>query len=349
MRRRKLHVLLGVCIIVVMLVLFRSFSSRGYDPGNSRTGDSIQLSLNFDENGDNTRLRTSNGPELPLPRDDNLNSSPRNVENSNDVPLNKGNIAQVQLIEKDRPSLIEEDKGEKEIEYPERGVEIRPENGEQGKQESEPGPKDAGIEKASSQEVDSVKIDKEMNSRAEGIVQIEEGDEGKLGSDLNDQSSRARGDDNLYVHSSMPLGPALKIPHTERQRVIVDAIKHAWSSYKKYAWGEDDLLPLSKSHNSNDYGMAMTMIDSLDTLWLVGLQDEFNEAKDWIAKNLRFDTNRHKVIVFEVNIRVVGGLLSAYHLSQDKMFLEKAVSKCVCACVFVWVCVRVCVYECVCA
>jgi mannosyl-oligosaccharide alpha-1,2-mannosidase len=125
------------------------------------------------------------------------------------------------------------------------------------------------------------------------------------------------------------------MPHTERQRAVVDAIKHAWSGYKKYAWGHDDLLPLSKSHSSNDYGMAMTMVDSLDTLWLAGMQEEFDEAREWIAENLRFDTNRHKVIVFEVNIRVVGGLLSAYHLSQDKMFLKKAVSMCVCVCVCV--------------
>lgn len=136
-------------------------------------------------------------------------------------------------------------------------------------------------------------------------------------------------DSGLYVRSSMPLGPALKIPHTEKQKAIVDAFKHAWSAYKKYAWGEDDLLPLSKSHSSTDFGMAMTLIDSLDTLWLMGLQEEFDEARRWVADNLKFDKNTHKVIVFETNIRVLGGLLSAYHLSQDEMFLKKAVS-CVC-------------------
>lgn len=316
-RRRKLYVLLGVCIIVVMFVLFRSFSSRGYAPSNSKTEDSIQLSL--DTLNDNTNPRTSNSL-APSRGGDKLNS---NVENSNsdNVPINKGNIAHVH---QDHPLSLAEEK-EKEIEYPERGIEIRPENGEFGKQDSELGPNNAGNEQASHQEVDSVKkIDDKLNSRGEGIAQVEE--DGGDGDFNNDGPSRVRPDDSLYVHSSMPVGPALKIPHTERQRAIVDAIKHAWSSYKKYAWGHDDLLPLSKSASSNDYGMAMTMIDSLDTLWLAGLQEEFNEARNWIAENLRFDTNRHKVIVFEVNIRVVGGLLSAYHLSQDKIFLEKAVS-----------------------
>ena len=304
--------LLGVCVIVVMFVLFRSFLSRGYAPGNSKTGDSIQLS--FDDLNDNTNLRTSSSPAPSPSRDRDTNI------NSDNVPINKGNIAQVHP---GHPLSLAE---EKEKEYPERGIEIRPDNGEFGKQDSELGSNSAGSEQVSHQEVESVeKTDDKLNSRAEGIAHIEE--DGAGGDILNDGGpAQARPDDALYVHSSMPVGPALKIPHTERQRAIVDAIKHAWSSYKKYAWGQDDLLPLSKSHSSNDYGMAMTMIDSLDTLWLAGLQEEFNEARNWIAENLRFDTNRHKVIVFEVNIRVVGGLLSAYHLSQDKMFLEKAVS-----------------------
>ena len=291
--------------------------------------------MNFiDENSDSTKVRTSNGPELQLPRDDDLNSNPRNVDNSNNLPLNKGNIAQVQSLEKDRPSSIEGKKGKEEVEYPERGIEIRPEIGELSKRDSDVRPNNAGIEKASSQEADSMKIDGNMDSKHEAVSLVKEGNEGEPGSNLNDGPSQVRSDDSLYVRSSMPVGPALKMPHTERQRVIVDAIKHAWSSYKKYAWGEDDLLPLSKSSSSFDYGMAMTMIDSLDTLWLAGLQEEFNEARNWIAENLRFDTNTHKVIVFEVNIRVVGGLLSAYHLTQDKMFLEKAVSVCKCVCVW---------------
>ena len=332
--------LLGVCVIVVMFLLFRSFSSRGYAPGNSKTGDSVQLS--FDDLNDNTNLRTSNSPAPSRDRDTNVENS-----NSDNVPINKGNIAQVHpghplSLAEEREKEIEYPERGIEIkpkndefgkqdsqlgpEYPERGIEIRPKNGEFGKQDSELGPNNAGSEQVSHQEVDSVKkMDDKLNSRAEGIAHIEE--KGAGGDDLNDGGpARARPDDALYVHSSMPVGPALKIPHTERQRAIVDAIKHAWSSYKKYAWGHDDLLPLSKSHSSNDYGMAMTMIDSLDTLWLAGLQEEFNEARNWIAENLRFDTNQLKVIVFEVNIRVVGGLLSAYHLSQDKMFLEKAVS-----------------------
>lgn len=52
---------------------------------------------------------------------------------------------------------------------------------------------------------------------------------------------------------------------------------------------------------------------------------EYSEARDWIDKHLQFDINRD-VNLFEVTIRVLGGLLSIYHLTSDKMYLDKSVS-----------------------
>ena len=65
------------------------------------------------------------------------------------------------------------------------------------------------------------------------------------------------------------------------------------------------------------------MVDALDTLWIMNLRDEFTIARDWIADNLTFDKNRD-ISLFETTIRELGGLLSAYELSRDKMFLDKA-------------------------
>ena len=58
---------------------------------------------------------------------------------------------------------------------------------------------------------------------------------------------------------------------------------------------------------------------------LVTLVVEFKEARDWVAHNLTFDIGRD-VNLFECTIRILGGLLSAYHLSADNVFLQKAVS-----------------------
>ncbi|XP_064535896.1 endoplasmic reticulum mannosyl-oligosaccharide 1,2-alpha-mannosidase [Drosophila montana] len=108
----------------------------------------------------------------------------------------------------------------------------------------------------------------------------------------------------------------------ERQAAVVAAFKHSWAGYKTYAWGHDNLKPVSQSSHEW-FGLGLSIVDSLDTMYIMGLEDEFNEARDWVKNSLHFHTNRD-VNLFEVTIRVLGGLLSAYHLSGDKMFLVKA-------------------------
>lgn len=95
------------------------------------------------------------------------------------------------------------------------------------------------------------------------------------------------------------------------------------SSYKAYAWGRDELKPLSKRGQDNWGGMGVTLVDSLDTLWLMGMKKEFAEAREWVARDLSF-ANAGAVSVFETTIRELGGLLSAYELSRDKVFLDQA-------------------------
>jgi mannosyl-oligosaccharide alpha-1,2-mannosidase len=109
----------------------------------------------------------------------------------------------------------------------------------------------------------------------------------------------------------------------ERREYVKKAMKHAWSGYKKYAFGADELLPLSKEAGGYWGGLGVTLVDSLDTLWLMGLKDEFREARDWVQHKLSFD-DVAAVSVFETTIRSLGGLLSAYDWSGDRIFLEKA-------------------------
>uniref|UniRef100_A0A3P9QAR1 alpha-1,2-Mannosidase n=1 Tax=Poecilia reticulata TaxID=8081 RepID=A0A3P9QAR1_POERE len=93
-------------------------------------------------------------------------------------------------------------------------------------------------------------------------------------------------------------------------------------SYREYAWGHDELKPISKSF-SEWFGLGLTLIDSLDTMWIMGLKEEFAEARSWVEKELSFDKNVD-VNLFETTIRILGGLLSCYHLTGDQLFLDKA-------------------------
>lgn len=113
-----------------------------------------------------------------------------------------------------------------------------------------------------------------------------------------------------------------KGPQNERQDAIVAAFVHAWKGYKTYAWGHDMLKPISKTYH-DWFSLGLTLVDALDTMYIMNLEEHFQEARDWVDKNLNFNIQKD-VNLFEVTIRVLGGLLSAYHLSNDVMFLHKA-------------------------
>ncbi|NWX21357.1 MA1A1 mannosidase, partial [Aegotheles bennettii] len=115
--------------------------------------------------------------------------------------------------------------------------------------------------------------------------------------------------------------------HYNPASVSLQMMKYAWDNYKRYAWGLNELKPISKQgHSSNLFGniQGATIVDALDTLYIMEMKEEFKEAKDWVEKNLDFNVNA-EISVFEVNIRFVGGLLSAYYLSGEEVFRKKAV------------------------
>ena len=99
---------------------------------------------------------------------------------------------------------------------------------------------------------------------------------------------------------------------------------HAWNGYKKYAWGNDDLKPLTKSfHNWYAEPLLMTPVDALDTMYIMGLKPEADTTRKYITDTLKFDKDIY-VQNFEITIRLLGGLLSAYQITGDKKLLAMA-------------------------
>ena len=99
---------------------------------------------------------------------------------------------------------------------------------------------------------------------------------------------------------------------------------HAWNGYKQYAWGHDDLAPLTrKPHDWYAKPLLMTPVDALDTMLLMGLKDQADAARELIATKLDFDQDIY-VKNFEITIRMLGGLLSSYQLTGDERLLRKA-------------------------
>ena len=117
---------------------------------------------------------------------------------------------------------------------------------------------------------------------------------------------------------------AQKIDRLKLAADVKAEFTHAWTGYKKYAWGHDDLKPLSKSfHDWHSEPLLMTPIDALDTMFLMGMKDEVTDTKQYIVDHLSFDKDI-EVQNFEITIRLLGGLLSSYQLTGDKRLLRLA-------------------------
>ncbi|KAM8976015.1 mannosyl-oligosaccharide 1,2-alpha-mannosidase IC [Pelodytes ibericus] len=113
----------------------------------------------------------------------------------------------------------------------------------------------------------------------------------------------------------------------EKRKKVKEMMKFAWGSYKQYAWGENELRPLTKDgHFGSLFGglKGATIVDALDTLYIMDLKEEFEIAEKWIEDSLDLNVNG-EASLFEVNIRYIGGLLSAYFLSGKEVFREKAI------------------------
>src|SRR5581483_2460628 len=121
--------------------------------------------------------------------------------------------------------------------------------------------------------------------------------------------------------------PSAAVPTTTNAQTadeVRQEFLHAWNAYKQYAWGHDELLPLSKGHKDwYAVSLLMTPVDALDTLIIMGLDDQAKEARELVATRLSFD---HDIYVknFEITIRLLGGLLSSYQLTGDARLLNLA-------------------------
>ncbi|AEO63078.1 glycoside hydrolase family 47 protein [Thermothielavioides terrestris NRRL 8126] len=170
-----------------------------------------------------------------------------------------------------------------------------------------------------------------------------------------DRPARDRGSDQEAQHTrwsqlqprypvkdmrALPTGQPLALPKVQkdfgpesasdrevrlkRREAVKASFQRCWSSYRKYAWMSDELRPVSGRRNDPFGGWGATLVDSLDTLWIMGLKEEFDEAVA-AASKINFEkVSSQEINVFETNIRYLGGFLAAYDLSGDKRLLAKA-------------------------
>jgi hypothetical protein len=148
----------------------------------------------------------------------------------------------------------------------------------------------------------------------------------------------------ITAYASLPSGAPKQLPkvqaesfatetdaqrkeRVDRRDAIRDVFLRSWKAYKRNAWGHDEFAPLSGSWKDHFGGWGATIVDSLDTLLLMELNDEFQDAVK-ACRNIDFSVTHVEVInVFETTVRFLGGLLSAHELAEGKddgVLLQKA-------------------------
>ncbi|XP_057817215.1 alpha-mannosidase I MNS5 isoform X3 [Cryptomeria japonica] len=132
----------------------------------------------------------------------------------------------------------------------------------------------------------------------------------------------------LALGSFTLFGPAKKAELRDQVRQM---FYHAYDNYMQYAFPHDELKPLTKTFTdslgelgnlklerlSEQYnGSALTLVESLSSLHVLGNSSEFEKGVLWLGENLTFDVDV-RVSLFECNIRLLGGLISAHLLATD--------------------------------
>ena len=130
------------------------------------------------------------------------------------------------------------------------------------------------------------------------------------------------------VNTSLPSPAPPPAPSKEQLRSRVRALfDHTYSAYMLHAYPRDELMPLSCSGRTRGVtpsrgdvdealgNFSLTLIDTLDTLAIMGQIREFSYAIRRVIQQVSFNANL-TVSVFETNIRVLGGLLSGHVLAE---------------------------------
>ncbi|KAI0903829.1 glycoside hydrolase [Ustulina deusta] len=130
-----------------------------------------------------------------------------------------------------------------------------------------------------------------------------------------------------FEEDKSPAGVAREAVLASRRSEVKAAFVKSWTSYKNVGFGYDELLPVSGGgHDAAGFGgWGATLVDSLSTLWIMDLKDDFYEAAAAAVTIDYSKTRDTSCNYFETTIRHLGGLLGAYDLSRETALLEKAV------------------------
>ncbi|GAB7348878.1 hypothetical protein MBLNU459_g7579t1 [Dothideomycetes sp. NU459] len=107
-------------------------------------------------------------------------------------------------------------------------------------------------------------------------------------------------------------------PYSEAQyraNAVKEAFQFAWDGYYKYAFPNDELLPVNNSFSNSRNGWGASAVDAFTTALVMEIPEIVNEILDYIP-TIDFAVSKDDEIVslFETTIRYLAGMLSGYDL-----------------------------------
>ncbi|MEN9839174.1 MAG: hypothetical protein RL177_653, partial [Bacteroidota bacterium] len=113
-------------------------------------------------------------------------------------------------------------------------------------------------------------------------------------------------------------------PYRDLAKEVREETLRSWNAYETHAWGYDGYNPIAgTAHNWYSESMHITLIDAYSTLHMMGFEQEAARIETFIADSADFNKDIF-VKTFEINIRVLGGLLSMYDITGNPAILAKA-------------------------
>jgi mannosyl-oligosaccharide alpha-1,2-mannosidase len=108
-------------------------------------------------------------------------------------------------------------------------------------------------------------------------------------------------------HKFEPEDATARAIREKRLAAVREALGHSWKGYEEHAWLFDEVIPISGGYRTTNGGWGASMVDSLDTLWIMSMQAEFEQLP---------------LNVFETTIRYLGGFLNKLRGAMDLTNIE---------------------------
>ncbi|KAF6805322.1 mannosyl-oligosaccharide alpha-mannosidase precursor [Colletotrichum sojae] len=107
-------------------------------------------------------------------------------------------------------------------------------------------------------------------------------------------------------------------PQPDRARAVEQAFQRSWDGYRKFAFPNDTLRPVSNTFENDRNAWGASAVDALSTAIVMENKEIVGQILEFVPK-INFDVTSTEVSLFETTIRYLGGLLSGHDMLKGPL------------------------------